>query len=94
MHSRGLKLGIYASLGTMTCANYPGSWNYLQLDAQTFAEWGVDMVKLDGCYVADASLYDYGSYKKHRRIWKWNFRVTRERLAKQFSNTAADGRLL
>lgn len=28
---------------------YPGSEFYLELDANTFAEWGVDMLKLDGC---------------------------------------------
>lgn len=62
MHSRGLKLGLYASLGTKTCANYPGSWNHLQLDAQTFADWGVDMIKLDGCFVQHRSDFDYGKY--------------------------------
>ncbi|NWX12500.1 NAGAB acetylgalactosaminidase, partial [Aegotheles bennettii] len=51
VHSRGLKLGIYADLGTFTCGGYPGTTlNEVQQDAQTFAEWGVDMLKLDGCY--------------------------------------------
>ncbi|KAL1502109.1 hypothetical protein ABEB36_007302 [Hypothenemus hampei] len=51
IHSLGLKLGIYGDYGTMTCGGYPGSLDYLELDAQTFAEWGVDYLKLDGCYV-------------------------------------------
>uniref|UniRef100_A0A8C4QU05 Alpha-galactosidase n=2 Tax=Eptatretus burgeri TaxID=7764 RepID=A0A8C4QU05_EPTBU len=51
IHSLGLKLGIYADLGNFTCGGYPGTTlDQIQLDAQTFAEWGVDMVKLDGCY--------------------------------------------
>ncbi|KAK4830202.1 hypothetical protein QYF61_009269 [Mycteria americana] len=51
VHARGLKLGIYGDLGTLTCGGYPGTTlDYVEQDAQTFAEWGVDMLKLDGCY--------------------------------------------
>ncbi|KAJ8974005.1 hypothetical protein NQ317_009422 [Molorchus minor] len=50
IHSKGLKFGIYADYGTHTCAGYPGSIDYLKIDAQTFADWGVDYLKLDGCY--------------------------------------------
>lgn len=42
VHALGLKLGIYEDYGTYTCGGYPGSINYLQLDAQTFADWGID----------------------------------------------------
>ncbi|KAJ8297727.1 hypothetical protein KUTeg_024258 [Tegillarca granosa] len=49
VHSKGLKLGIYEDFGQYTCMGYPGSEFYLELDANTFAEWGVDMLKLDGC---------------------------------------------
>ena len=49
VHSKGLKFGIYEDFGTHTCAGYPGSEYYLQTDAQTFADWGVDYLKLDGC---------------------------------------------
>lgn len=46
-----MKLGIYGDLGTLTCGGYPGTTlDRVELDAQTFAEWGVDMLKLDGCY--------------------------------------------
>lgn len=51
VHSKGLKLGIYADVGTLTCAGYPGSLGYYETDAKTFAEWGVDLVKFDGCYM-------------------------------------------
>ncbi|XP_036395216.1 alpha-N-acetylgalactosaminidase-like [Megalops cyprinoides] len=51
IHDRGLKLGIYGDLGTHTCGGYPGTTlDKIHTDAQTFADWGVDMLKLDGCY--------------------------------------------
>lgn len=50
MHNLGLKFGIYEDYGNFTCAGYPGILNHLQTDAETFAEWEVDYVKLDGCY--------------------------------------------
>ena len=59
MHSRGLKLGVYADVGVKTCAGYPGSRNFFKLDADTFAEWKVDMVKLDGCN-ANVTEFAYG----------------------------------
>ncbi|CAF0822916.1 unnamed protein product [Brachionus calyciflorus] len=59
VHSKGLKFGIYEDYGTLTCGGYPGSIDHLELDAQTFAEWTVDYLKLDGCY-ADIKLMDDG----------------------------------
>ena len=60
VHSLGLKLGIYEDAGTYTCAGYPGSLNHEQVDAQTFADWGVDYLKYDNCYnQSDGSLADY-----------------------------------
>jgi alpha-galactosidase len=37
VHSKGLKLGIYADAGTNTCAGFPGSLGHEELDASTFA---------------------------------------------------------
>ncbi len=51
VHSLGLKLGIYASAGTATCAGRPGSYGHYTEDADTFASWGVDFVKLDSCHL-------------------------------------------
>jgi len=51
VHSLGLKLGIYEDVGTSTCAGYPGSFGHYQQDADTFASWGVDYVKVDWCDV-------------------------------------------
>lgn len=49
VHERGLKLGIYSSAGTTTCQGLAGSLGYEEIDAQTFAEWGIDYLKLDTC---------------------------------------------
>jgi alpha-galactosidase len=49
VHSLGLKLGIYEDAGTATCAGYPGSLGHETIDAQTFADWGVDYLKYDNC---------------------------------------------
>uniref|UniRef100_G3TIT7 Alpha-galactosidase n=2 Tax=Loxodonta africana TaxID=9785 RepID=G3TIT7_LOXAF len=50
VHSKGLKLGIYADVGQKTCAGYPGSFGYYDIDAKTFADWEVDLLKFDGCF--------------------------------------------
>ncbi|KAJ9599026.1 hypothetical protein L9F63_010483, partial [Diploptera punctata] len=49
VHSLGLKFGIYEDYGNLTCAGYPGILGHLETDANTFAEWGVDYIKVDGC---------------------------------------------
>src|SRR3954468_23732638 len=50
VHARGLKLGIYTSAGTQTCAKtMPGGLDHEEIDAQTFADWGVDYLKYDNC---------------------------------------------
>lgn len=53
VHAKGLKLGIYADVGTKTCAGYPGTLGYYDIDAKTFADWGVDLLKFDGCFMPD-----------------------------------------
>ncbi|XP_025205881.1 alpha-N-acetylgalactosaminidase-like [Melanaphis sacchari] len=66
VHSKGLKFGIYESVGTKSCEGYAGIKGYEKIDAQTFAEWGVDYVKLDGCYTdernMDTSFPQFGKY--------------------------------
>ncbi|ESO90697.1 hypothetical protein LOTGIDRAFT_178842 [Lottia gigantea] len=59
VHGKGLKLGIYEDFGYLTCEGFPGSEFYLQLDAQTFADWEVDLVKFDGCH-SQLTDFDYG----------------------------------
>jgi alpha-galactosidase len=55
VHSRGLKLGIYEDAGTATCAGFPGSLGHERIDADTFAEWGVDYLKYDNCHHGDST---------------------------------------
>lgn len=50
IHSKGLKFGMYSCCGVRTCAGYPGSFGHEFIDAQTFADWGVDFLKYDYCY--------------------------------------------
>jgi len=50
IHDLGLKIGIYEDYGTHTCGGYPGSRGHVQDDANLFASWGIDSLKLDGCY--------------------------------------------
>lgn len=65
VHSKGLKLGIYADVGKKTCAGFPGSFGSYDIDAQTFADWGIDLLKFDGCHcdsvVSLANGYKYMS---------------------------------
>jgi len=55
LHAMGLKFGIYEDAGTETCGGYPGSMGHWTQDADLFATWGVDYVKLDGCNVPTAT---------------------------------------
>ncbi|KAK6642561.1 hypothetical protein RUM43_004063 [Polyplax serrata] len=66
IHSKGLKFGIYEDYGTQTCAGLPGILGHMKQDADLFASWGVDYVKLDGCH-ADAYDMDEGyiEFGKH-----------------------------
>ncbi|KAK6015164.1 alpha-galactosidase [Ostertagia ostertagi] len=67
MHDKGLQLGIYEDYGTETCEGYPGSLNHLQIDAETFASWDVDYLKLDGCNV-NTTLMPIGYPKMERAL--------------------------
>ncbi len=65
IHKQGLKIGLYrceeiysfadplltgnSDAGIYDCAFYPGSYGYEDLDANTYASWGVDYLKYDNC---------------------------------------------
>ena len=49
VHKLGLKLGLYNDIGTKTCGGYTGIDGNYELDANTFASWDIDMIKIDGC---------------------------------------------
>ncbi len=50
VNERGIKLGIYSSNGTHTCEDYPASLKNERIDAETFAEWGIEYFKYDFCH--------------------------------------------
>ena len=50
VNSKGVKLGIYSSNGTHTCEDYPASLLNERIDAETFAEWGIEYFKYDFCH--------------------------------------------
>lgn len=50
VNSYGLKMGIYTSNGTLTCEDLPSSLYHERIDAETFAEWGVEYFKYDFCH--------------------------------------------
>jgi len=49
VHAKALKFGIYTDAGRRTCQGRPGTYGSEEIDARTFAEWGVDYVKEDWC---------------------------------------------
>lgn len=57
VHGKGLKLGIYESAGTTTCAGYPGSIGHEKQDAAQFARWGIDYLKYDNCGDQEGETY-------------------------------------
>ena len=50
IHRRGLRFGLYTDAGTRTCQGYPASRGSERRDAQRFATWGVDFMKVDWCH--------------------------------------------
>ena len=56
IHAKGLKIGIYETPNTKTCAGLYGGYTpgvgsvgHETTDAQTFASWGIDYLKYDKC---------------------------------------------
>lgn len=49
VHSKGLKLGIYSDAAEYTCGGEIGSLGYEEIDAASYAEWGIDYLKYDYC---------------------------------------------
>ena len=86
VHSKGLKLGIYSCAGNMTCGRRFGGYTYEEIDAKTYAEWGIDLLKYDYCYAppttktAEARYSKMGAALKHSgrsivfSICEWGFR--------------------
>lgn len=51
IHGKGLKFGMYNDIGTNLCAGAAvGTCGHETVDARSYAEWGVDFLKVDNCY--------------------------------------------
>lgn len=50
LNSRGFKVGLYSSNGTLTCEDLPASLGHERLDAKTLASWGCEFFKYDFCH--------------------------------------------
>ena len=53
LNDMGFKAGLYSSCGLLTCEDMPGSFGHEDIDAHTFAGWGVEYLKYDYCHVVD-----------------------------------------
>ena len=60
-------------MGDKTCAGYPGTYGHIDTDAQSFADWGVDMVKMDTCHTHGADLTSQG--KLNQELTRVNIMV-------------------
>jgi alpha-galactosidase len=49
IHVQGLKVWVYSGTCKVGCEGYPGTLGNEQLDADTFAGWTADLLKLDNC---------------------------------------------
>ncbi|XP_061384815.1 alpha-N-acetylgalactosaminidase-like isoform X2 [Danaus plexippus] len=56
IHARGLKFGLYTNVADTTCMGYPGSRDHFAIDAKQFAQWEIDYLKVDGCFVSEEYL--------------------------------------
>ncbi|HET8929667.1 MAG TPA: hypothetical protein VFN21_03315, partial [Acidimicrobiales bacterium] len=50
VHRLGLKLGLYSDAAPLTCGGCFGGLGHEEIDAQTYAAWGVDLLKYDYCH--------------------------------------------
>lgn len=64
VHSRGLKLGIYSDAAEITCGGVTASYGFEEIDARTFAEWGIDYLKYDYCHAPTDVVTAFARYKK------------------------------
>lgn len=75
LHQMGLKTGIYSCAGTATCCNYFGAFDpnhpdvgFDQIDANAYANWGIDYLKEDWCSVPGEYTNAAGSQKLYARM--------------------------
>jgi alpha-galactosidase len=68
LHARGLKAGIYTDAGAAGCHKQGvGSLGHYQQDANAFAAWGFDAVKVDFCGAGQEGLRPERQYAEFAR---------------------------
>ncbi|EIM88748.1 glycoside hydrolase family 27 protein [Stereum hirsutum FP-91666 SS1] len=68
IHEMGMKAGIYSDSGWFTCQLYPGSFQHEEQDAETFMEWGFDLLKFDNCAIPFDTIVKEGVVGKFHRM--------------------------
>eukprot|EP01065_Artemidia_motanka_P034929 TRINITY_DN42911_c0_g1_i1.p1 TRINITY_DN42911_c0_g1~~TRINITY_DN42911_c0_g1_i1.p1 ORF type:complete len:496 (+),score=137.97 TRINITY_DN42911_c0_g1_i1:63-1490(+) len=68
IHSKGMRAGIYTDVGPETCAGYEGSYGHEDIDALTYAQWGIDFVEEDACHKPAGHLYKDLYWRMHNAI--------------------------
>jgi alpha-galactosidase len=73
LHRRGLEAGIYTDAGSSGCRGQGvGSLGHYQQDANSFAAWGFDAVKVDFCGAGQAGLSPRPLYDEFARALRNN----------------------
>ncbi|PQE04629.1 hypothetical protein CJF30_00004414 [Rutstroemia sp. NJR-2017a BBW] len=67
LNKLGFNAGIYSDAGLTSCGGYPGSFGHEEIDAQAFASWGFNYLKMDGCNIPIATEAEY-----ERVYGKWH----------------------
>lgn len=65
LKSLGFAPGIYTDAGNLSCGGYPGAYGHEELDAETFASWGFEYLKLDGCNLPSSTEAEYKEVYGH-----------------------------
>jgi alpha-galactosidase len=73
LHSRGLRAGIYTDAGASGCFHQGvGSLGHYQQDADAFAAWGFDAVKVDFCGAGQEGLAPRPLYRQFAQALRAN----------------------
>src|SRR3954451_14457898 len=75
LHARGLRLGLYTSIGARTCQGRPALAGHESSDLARIASWGADYLKIDFCAADDSVRRDpAAAYARVRDLVRQNGR--------------------
>lgn len=94
VHERGLLYGMYNDIGSNLCSGaYVGTCGHEATDAQSYADWKIDFIKVDNCYYLwDNATFSDGRNAKY--VYAPNIKgvtVLRDGFERYY--TAEDGKL-